>query len=499
MLPDVRENPRVMGLESECALLVNDGKDNMLQECYDPPLERLSRKMVEELFGLERPTMGGQVTFGRIYREPVGGFAEIATRPSLSAIETIALKQEGEKYVQKLGQGMLKLAEQDRRAKPIERATLRTLGSSGTTCGMHENYLGMRELDMERDYGPVLMSHLVTRLWSFAGGAKLDPDSGEHQFIAGTKLSSVKHKYMISTSSDKKPIVNLRDDIYADQSTYRRIHVTSGDGNLWPWPEFMKLTTTSLVLRLVENKTDCQDIELAEPLKAARDCMMPDIRSPEELNSRISNLSVELVNGERIHPLELQLRLMSKCRQMAKTHYISAEEAYALGKWEWINDQMLEDAWKCHKHVEFIGKLIIGQGIMEKRQNNKNKIQMDWDAIESAWSDLHLEHGIGIANRDRIKQQQEIMNISLMSPSLPTRSDALLAAKDWLQASEYYERMHDNLYFMWNGIYSSIPTSGVSLQNPYDGDPNPAIEFLEKQAKRASNKRYVDPNTYILN
>ena len=494
------ERSRIMGLETECALLVPAAQEklaygpppvlhtDLLHAAYQPTVEELPAFIRLGFLG-EVPSHQGFLSFGRVYREPYNGYIEHATAESSSAIDCIRRKHEGQAYVHQVGRLLLALANNPARARwamkrfgmpeipAVQAIVQRTLGVDGATCGMHENYLAERNIRLESNdgtgYGPVLMSHLVTRLWSFAGGVRLHRHEPRYEFVGGAKLSAVETDYGVPTTHDK-PIINTRDRPYADWERFRRNHLTSGDGGMWPWPDFMKLTTTSLVHRLVENDIDCRDVLLADPVPAARHCALPDLRRPEDLQQRIRELWVLLENGERIHPLELQLRLAKKCEIMARSCYVSPEESYALKQWRHICEQLLEDALSCQDHVEFIGKLALGTAALERRARKDRPVQLDWDAFETAWCNLDPAISLGMRSWQKLTPQRSIMDARLM-PYQPTRADARKAALDHARATR--PSRLSAISVDWD----KLGTTGnyVSKPDPHDSDPGPWIDRID--------------------
>ena len=62
----------------------------------------------------------------------------------------------------------------------------------------------------------------------------------------------------------KRPIINTRDEPHADPERYRRLHVIVGDANLCEVATFLKIGTTAIVLKMIEDAF-LPDLSLAEP------------------------------------------------------------------------------------------------------------------------------------------------------------------------------------------------------------------------------------------
>jgi proteasome accessory factor A len=497
--PDIRHSNRIIGTESENTMLAPYGSvrhlmarlsvpsEDLVQVVYRPLLERLPVEVTEQFDG-EIPGESGFTSFGRVYQEIHGGFIESASAESTSAVETIQRQHAGEAYALKVGRFFLWLSQQQELIEehglqglipPVRHVIKRTLAEDGSTCGMHCNFLGDSHVPLHSvetsGYGPALMSHIVTSLFTFAGGTRQSAASGS-EYVAGSKLTTIEKAYGEYTVREK-PLVNTRIEHHASAQHYRRLHITSMDGGMWPWPEFMKLTTTSLVLRLAENGIDCSDILLRDPVAAAQTCAMAGIQGPDDINRRIGSLSVDLLDGKAIHPLALQLRLLEKCEKMAEYCYVSPEEAYALDQWGMISEALLKDAAAYYAYVEFIGKLVLGSEAAERRQAGRGP-ELDLAAYNRAWCNLDPDLSIGIKTREYLAPQRGIMQQTFMPPER-TRANARQEALDYARANTGRWPNRD-IKFDWRFI--SAGGAKLFIDDPYADDARSWIEGLKKAA-----------------
>ena len=65
----------------------------------------------------------------------------------------------------------------------------------------------------------------------------------------------------------KRPIINTRDEPHADPEKYRRLHVIIGDANMCEVATFLKVGTTALVLKMIEDEF-LPDLSLENPVPA---------------------------------------------------------------------------------------------------------------------------------------------------------------------------------------------------------------------------------------
>ncbi len=65
----------------------------------------------------------------------------------------------------------------------------------------------------------------------------------------------------------KRPIINTRDEPHADPEKYRRLHVIIGDANMCEVATFLKIGTTAIVLKMIEDRF-LPDLSIQNPVAA---------------------------------------------------------------------------------------------------------------------------------------------------------------------------------------------------------------------------------------
>src|SRR5437867_4081924 len=137
----------------------------------------------------------------------------------------------------------------------------------GNSYGCHENYLVDRKTPFSRivrDLTPFLVTRQI-----FTGAGKVGAESARE---GGRTVS-----YQLSQRTDffeaevglettlKRPIINTRDEPHADPEKYRRLHCIVGDANMSEISTFLKVGTTGLILKLVEDEL-LPDLSLENPV-----------------------------------------------------------------------------------------------------------------------------------------------------------------------------------------------------------------------------------------
>ena len=141
--------------------------------------------------------------------------------------------------------------------------------AQGHAFGCHENYLLDRRVPLDM-VGACLVPFLVTRQL-ITGAGRLSPDGFQLSQRADFLDEAVS-----SATTRARPMVNTRDEPLADPERWRRLHVIVGDTNRSPLATWFKMTSTHLVLNLIEQacrqgrRPDLADWALADPGAAVR-------------------------------------------------------------------------------------------------------------------------------------------------------------------------------------------------------------------------------------
>jgi hypothetical protein len=144
------------------------------------------------------------------------------------------------------------------------------------TYGCHENYQIERRQRQSEDsrffagLAAQLVPFLVTRQ-ILCGAGRLG--SSDPRAAAGYQISQrADHVDRVASGETRsaRAIVNTRDEPLGDAAHHRRLHLILGDANRSPHAAWLKLGTTGLVLRLVEERAPGTVPDLADPVAALR-------------------------------------------------------------------------------------------------------------------------------------------------------------------------------------------------------------------------------------
>jgi proteasome accessory factor A len=227
----------------------------------------------------------------------------------------------------------------------------------GNSYGTHENYLVDRATpfaDIVRDLTPFFVSRQI-----FTGAGKLGleaqwDDRGRHVFQLTQRADFFETEVGLETTL-KRPIINTRDEPHADPEKYRRLHVIVGDANLCEVATFLKVGTTSIVLKMIEDGF-LPDFSLVNPVAAIHDV------------SRDVSLSAQVVltDGRRMTALQLQTEYLELARKYVDREDDTAENREVLDRWEGVLEGLHDDPGSLSAQLDWVAKLRVLEGFRER-------------------------------------------------------------------------------------------------------------------------------------
>src|SRR6266566_2559220 len=209
--------------------------------------------------------------------------------------------------------------------------------NKGASYGCHENYLMRRATpfaDIVRHLTPFFVSRQVI---CGAGRIGIGADGRGEGFQISQRADFFEVEVGLETTL-KRPIINTRDEPHADPEKYRRLHVIIGDGNLCEVATFLKVGTTALVLKLIEDDL-LPDLSLEHPVQALHEISWdPSCRQ-----------TVRLRDGRRVRPLELQWEYLDHAKKYVKESEPTPEHAEVLQWWESVLTGIEDDPFSLHR------------------------------------------------------------------------------------------------------------------------------------------------------
>jgi proteasome accessory factor A len=183
--------------------------------------------------------------------------------------------------------------------------------SAGNSYGCHENYLTGRNQELAH-YTNTLIPFLVTRQ-IYAGAGKVLQTARGAMFCISQRAEHI-WEGTSSATTRSRPIINTRDEPHADAERYRRLHVIVGDSNMSEYATFLKIGTTAILLRMLEEpNVIMRDMTLENPIRAIR----------EISHDMTCTRKVRLANGREATALEIQSEYLTRALRYADRRDLS--------------------------------------------------------------------------------------------------------------------------------------------------------------------------------
>jgi len=314
----------------------------------------------------------------RLYLD-VGSHPEYATPECDSIHDLVVHDKAGERILE----GLLASAEQ-RLAEEGIRGDIylfkNNTDSAGNSYGCHENYLTSRRDDFSH-YADVLIPFLVTRQ-IYAGAGKVLQTARGAMFCISQRAEHI-WEGVSSATTRSRPIINTRDEPHADAERYRRLHVIVGDSNMSEYATFLKVGTTAILLRMLEEpNVVLRDMTLENPIRAIRE-ISHDVTCTRK---------VRLANGREATALEIQQEYLTRALRYAERRDLSPIEKQALDMWEHALTQIEKDPLGLDREADWVIKYRLIEAYREKHDLPLNHPRVS--LLDLQYHDVNRDRGL---------------------------------------------------------------------------------------------------------
>ncbi|MHB1502942.1 MAG: Pup--protein ligase [Acidimicrobiales bacterium] len=279
----------------------------------------------------------------RLYLD-VGSHPEYATPECDSIADLVAHDKAGERILDQLVAG----AEARLREEGIRGVVYlfkNNTDSAGNSYGCHENYLTARRDDFIRST-EVLIPFLVSRQ-IYAGAGKVLQTARGATYCLSQRAEHI-WEGVSSATTRSRPIINTRDEPHADAEKYRRLHVIVGDSNMSEYATFLKVGTTNILLRMLEEPgLVLRDLTLENPIRAIREIS-------HDLTCR---RKVKLANGREVSALDIQAEYLNRAIRFRDSQGLSPQDEKALGMWQECVEALETDPMVLAGKCDWVTKL----------------------------------------------------------------------------------------------------------------------------------------------
>ena len=278
----------------------------------------------------------------RLYLD-VGSHPEYATPECDSIYDLVVHDKAGERILEQLlTSAELRLREEGIRG--VIYLFKNNTDSAGNSYGCHENYLTSRQDDFSH-YVEVLIPFFVSRQ-IFAGAGKVLQTARGAMYCVSQRAEHI-WEGVSSATTRSRPIINTRDEPHADAERYRRLHVIVGDSNMSEYANFVKVGTTSILLRMLEDRmVTFRDMTLENPIRAIR----------EISHDMTCTRRVRLANGREASALEIQSEYLNRALRYADKRGLSPLEQQALDMWEHCLTGIEKDPLSLDRECDWVIK-----------------------------------------------------------------------------------------------------------------------------------------------
>jgi len=237
--------------------------------------------------------------------------------------------------------------------------------SVGHTFGCHENYLMVRDTDVLggeaflRYIVRCLVPFLVTRqIFCGAGRLILSPLGPDQPpvFQISQRADFIETIVSKETRSERA-IVNLsREEEPLAAGNCRRLHLILGDSNLSGWATWMKLGTTGIVLRMIEDLFIGDIPLLADPVGALRQISHdPTCRAP-----------IPLRDGRTMSAIDIQWHYYDLAEEYLDGFGFSEEEEAILEAWGQALEDLEQDPMRLRDRADWVIKKRLMDAFLER-------------------------------------------------------------------------------------------------------------------------------------
>jgi Pup amidohydrolase len=304
---------------------------------------------------------------------------EYSTPECLSARELVVHDKAGERILER----SLEVVGEEMPSAPRLVIYKNNSDGKGNSYGTHENYLVDRATpfaEIVRDLTPFFVTRQV-----FTGAGKVGleaqwDDRGRQRYQLTQRADFFETEVGLETTL-KRPIINTRDEPHADPEKYRRLHVIVGDANMCEVAQCLKLGTTAIVLKMIEDGF-LPDLSLVNPV-AAIHAVSRDVSLTKEL---------ELADGRRMTAVQLQVHYLELARKYVDREDDTPDNREMIERWSSVLEALERDPMSLSRQLDWVAKLRILEGYRERDA-------LDWGdpklrAVDLQYHDVRRDKGL---------------------------------------------------------------------------------------------------------
>ena len=487
-----RPGERICGVETEFGCLVADDTlgpfEAVVEEIknhifYEMKLGAIDLHSRDDVF--EPAASGGFLMNGaRLYIDAVGSHLEYATAECRSLKDLVANDRAGQRQIVR---AINELGLQDEVS--IYNNSVDHFG--GHTFGCHENYLVRADDDFLNSTVHLFYPFLVTRQ-IFAGVGRvgghtilLDGGRPNYQEVMDNPIDFiwVSHVYgvqpdesvqfQLSQRSDhilktiasrvrfNRALINPKWEHFYSHDGMTRLHLLFGESNQNEYAYMLKIGTTLLVLRLLEDDLVPESLHLAQPLLALRDIS----RDPNY------KWQVELGDGMTISAIDLQRRYLELAQRYRG---FDAQTDWTLDAWESILDGLEKDPMALGDRIDWVAKRKIVEQYMAEEG-------LEWgdDALHSVDLEYHNidpEKSLFYAYQEMGETSRVLDDLDIVTAMTDPPQDTRAKGRSKLVEEVLKRRIPKFYMFDWNGVAVDRHRY-IEMSDPFETYDSPSDQW----------------------
>lgn len=358
-------NRRIYGLENEYGIICTSdrrgGKALSIQNAVMYLFrEIISGRMYPDVF-LEN---------GARFYQDIGCHPEYATPECDNVSDLVSHDKAGERIIERLSVAAERKMQADGFLGRISVFKNNT-DTPGNTYGCHENYLMDRRVSF-RQLASQLIPFFVTRQ-VFAGAGKVK-STNRGGYAISQRAQHIREEISIATTT-ARGIINTRDEPHADREKYRRLHVIVGDSNMSEFATYLKIGTTAIVLRMIEDNFIKQRLALRDSVRAIQQ-ISEDITCTRK---------IELENGKRLSGVEMQWEYLECAKQYFEQAESDPVTDQIMARWEYVLTCLESDPMQLDRELDWIIKKKLIETYVASRQ-------LKWNSAKVMMLDLQYHN-----------------------------------------------------------------------------------------------------------
>ena len=358
-------NRRIYGLENEYGIICTSdrrgGKALSIQNAVMYLFrEIISGRMYPDVF-LEN---------GARFYQDIGCHPEYATPECDNVSDLVSHDKAGERIIDRLSVAAERKMQADGFLGRISVFKNNT-DTPGNTYGCHENYLMDRRVSF-RQLASQLIPFFVTRQ-VFAGAGKVK-STNRGGYAISQRAQHIREEISIATTT-ARGIINTRDEPHADREKYRRLHVIVGDSNMSEFATYLKIGTTAIVLRMIEDNFIKQRLALRDSVRAIQQ-ISEDITCTRK---------IELENGKRLSGVEMQWEYLECAKQYFEQAESDPVTDQIMARWEYVLTCLETDPMQLDRELDWVIKKKLIETYVASRQ-------LKWNSAKVLMLDLQYHN-----------------------------------------------------------------------------------------------------------